>query len=81
MVTHGFGGLGVCYLATTSLAVRSIFRHDWVGGKGHGAARFDVLPHNSFSFPGAPGSLGYQIDDGVRPRNVDRVTCRNLSDG
>jgi hypothetical protein len=29
MVTHlGFGGLGVCWLATTFLAVRSILRHD-----------------------------------------------------
>ncbi len=29
MVTHfGFGGLGVCWLATTILAVRSILRHD-----------------------------------------------------
>ena len=40
-----------------------------------------VLPHNSFNLPGAPGSLCYQIDNGVRARNVDRVTCRNLSDG
>ena len=29
MVTHlGFGGLGVCWLTTTSLAVQSILRHD-----------------------------------------------------